>query len=238
MKAMRPAAAIASTLLISLPLLFIAGCGDFWQNPNGTSTGTTASSVTLSAASPTVTAGSTDILTATVSPSAATGSVSFLNNGTQIGTATLSSGTGSYTATFATQGTETLTADYSGDSTYASSTSAAVTVTVNAAAITGTSVPEYLSSPVTERETNLVLDPANTWNFTADLHLHNVAGVALSNGTVENVDGDGNCVYYSGKAYIAAGAQGSSGSSGSSAVYELSGGGYLAPEGTPDLNCN
>ncbi|HTW81652.1 MAG TPA: Ig-like domain-containing protein [Terracidiphilus sp.] len=231
MKAMHPAAAT----LASLFALLLAGCGDFWQNPNG-STGTTSSSVSLSAASTTVAVGVSDVLTATVSPSAATGSVSFLNNGSQIGTGTLSSGSASYTATFTSEGTEILTADYSGDDTYASSTSSSVTVTVTAAS-SGTSVPVSLSSAVA-RDTNLVLDPANTWTVSAGSHLHNIAVVVLRNGTVENIDGGGHCVYYSGKVYFAAGAQGSSGSSNANGVYELSGGGYLAPEGTKDLGCD
>ena len=237
MKAMRPAAAIASTLLLSLPAILLAGCGDFWENPNGsTSSGTTTDTVTLTQSATTIPAGGTDILTATVAPTTATGTVEFLSGGASIGTATLSSGSASYTATFSSAGTETLTANYEGNSTYESMTSNSVSLSVTAAA--GTSVPEYLSSAIAERETNLVLDPVNTWNFTTDLHLHNVAGVALSNGTVENIDGGGHCVYYTGKAYIAKGAQGSSTPAESTAIYELSGGGYLAPEGTADLGCD
>lgn len=236
MKAMRPAAASAYTLSASLIVLLIAGCGDFWQNPGGTSTGTTASTTTLSASESTVTAGGSVTLTASVSPTAATGSVTFLSNGSSIGNATLSAGTASYTATFTTAGSDTLTATYGGDSTYASSTSSAVTLTVTAAS-SGASVPVYSSLAGAAHQTNLVLDPANTWSVTADSHIHNVGVVVLNDGTVENIDGDGHCVYYSGKAYFAAGAQGSSGSSDSSGVYELSGGGFLAPEGATDLDC-
>ncbi|MGP8252160.1 MAG: Ig-like domain-containing protein [Terracidiphilus sp.] len=236
MRAMRRAEAIVPVLLAAVLVPALAGCGNFWEPPGGYSTGTTPSTTTLSALSSSITAGGTDTLTATVSPSAATGTVNFLNNGTSIGTGTLTSGTASYVATFSTAGTETLTATYQGDSTYASSTSSAVTVTVTAAAA-GASVPVSLSSFVAARETNLVLDPANPWSVTANAHLHNVAGVALSNGTVENIDGDGHCVYYSGKVYLAAGAHGPSGASNANGVYELSGRGYLAPEGTTDLDC-
>jgi len=236
MKAMRPAAAITSTLLASLFVLLLAGCGDFWQNPGGTSTGTTTSTTTLTASSSSIAAGSSDTLTATVSPSSATGTVTFYSNSSSIGSATLTSGTASYTATFTTAGTDTLTATYSGDSTYASSTSSSVTLTVTAAS-SGASIPVYQSSVVAARQTNLVLDPANSWTVNSVSHLHNVARLMLSNGTVENIDSGGHCVFYSGKIYFAVGSQTSSGSSDSNGVYELSGGGYLAPEGAADLDC-
>ncbi len=236
MKAMRPAAAIASTLLASLLVVLLAGCGDFWQPPGGSSGGTTQSTTTLSASSSSVTAGDTDTLTATVSPTAATGTVNFLSSGSSIGTGTLTSGSATSSPTFATEGNYTVTASYGGDSTYASSTSAAVTITATAAAA-GSSQPGVFDSAHTSRATNLVLNPANMWTVDANLHLHNIAVVVLNGETVENIEGGGHCVYYSGKVYIAAGAQGSTGSSNANGVYELKGGGYLAPEGTGDLNC-
>jgi hypothetical protein len=228
MKAMRPAA-IASTLLASQLVLLLAGCGNFWEAPGGNSTGTTASTTTLSASSPSITAGGTVTLTATVTPTAATGTVTFYNNNTSIGTGTLTSGTASYVATFSSVGTETLTAKYGGDSTYASSTSSAVTITVTAAA--GSWLPGYFPAANAARETNLVLDPAIAWTVTGNSHLHNVAGLALLGSTVRNIDGGGHCVYYSGSAYIAAGESNAEG------VYELSDGGFLAPEGTAGLAC-
>lgn len=236
MKAMRLAAAIASTLSASLLVVFLVGCGDFWQNPNGTSTGTTASTTSLSASSSSITAGESDTFTAEVSPTAATGTVNFLSSGSSIGTGTLTSGTATASPTFATAGTYTITADYSGDDTYASSTSTAVTITVTAAAA-GSSQPGVFSSANATRRIDLVLDPANTWRLDADSHLHNITGVALNDGTVQNIDSGGHCVYYSGKVYFAAGADGPSGVTNANGVYELSGGGYLAPEGTADLNC-
>jgi hypothetical protein len=114
--------------------LALAGCGDFWQSPSGTSTstGTTASTVSLSASPTTAVEGTSVVLTATVSPSAATGMVTFFNGSTSIGTGTLTSGTATLTTTFGTVGTVSLTATYGGSSTYASSTSAAATVSVTA----------------------------------------------------------------------------------------------------------
>jgi hypothetical protein len=238
MKAMRPAAAIASTLLASLLVLLPAGCGNFWQNPNGTgtSTGTTPTTTNLSPSSSSITAGSTVTLSATVSPTAATGTVTFYSNGISIGTSTLSSGAASYTPTFTTAGTDSLTATYSGDNTYETSTSTAVTLTVTASG-DGAFHAESTSLARVSRETNLVLDPANAWTVDANTHLHNIAIVVLNNRTVENIDGGGHCVYYSGKAYIAPDAQTSTGSTDTKGVYELSGGGHLAPEGTVDPDC-
>ena len=118
--------------------VWLSGCGNFWQNPYATSTGTgggtTASTTTLSASPTSVAVGATVTLTATVSPSAATGSVTFYNGSTTINTVTLSSGTATYATSFTSAGSQSLTATYSGDDTYDSSTSDAVTVTVTAAA--------------------------------------------------------------------------------------------------------
>src|ERR1700722_3352527 len=62
-------------------------------------------------------------LTATVSPSVATGTVNFFNGSTQIGSGTLSSGVATATVSFAYGGPIALTAKYSGDYLNASSTS-------------------------------------------------------------------------------------------------------------------
>ncbi len=70
-------------------------------------------------------------LTATVSPSAATGQITFYNGTTVLGTALLSSGSATLMQSFPTAGAQTLSAVYSGDPTYVSSTSTNVTLTVN-----------------------------------------------------------------------------------------------------------
>jgi hypothetical protein len=190
----------------------------------------------LSTSSSSITAGSTVTLSATVSPTTATGTVTFYSNNISIGTGTLSSGAASYTATFTTAGTDSLTATYSGDDTYETSTSTAVTLTVTAAS-NGAFHAESSSLARVSRETNLVLDPTNTWAVDANTHLHNIAVVVLNDRTVENIDGGGHCVYYSGKAYMAPATQMSNGSTDAKGVYELSGGGHLVPEGTADLDC-
>jgi hypothetical protein len=69
-------------------------------------------------------------LTATVVSSSATGTVTYYQGTTTHGTGTLSSGTATLSTSFPTAGTYSLTAAYSGDSTYAASTSSALSYTV------------------------------------------------------------------------------------------------------------
>src|ERR1700722_13350206 len=117
-------------LLLAVAVVpFLAGCGDFWQAP----TGTTVSTVTLMPSTTTPTVGASVTLTATLSPSTATGTVTFLSGTTSLGTGTISSGTATLTTTFSTAGTYSLTATYGGDTNNASSTSSAVSITVAAA---------------------------------------------------------------------------------------------------------
>ena len=76
--------------------------------------------------------GQTITLTASVSASTATGSVTFLDGSTVLGTvASLNAGTATYTTSALSGGTHSLTAVYSGDSTYAGSTSSALSQVVN-----------------------------------------------------------------------------------------------------------
>jgi hypothetical protein len=131
--------ALCGGVVLSLALS-LAGCGDFWQAPNSTgsstSSGTTQTTTTLVPSSSTATEGSSVTLTATVSPSAATGTVTFYDNSTSVGTQTLADGTAALSVTFSATGAQSLTATYGGSSTYASSTSSAVTVTVGASSAT------------------------------------------------------------------------------------------------------
>src|ERR1019366_8935492 len=60
-----------------------------------------------------------------------TGTVTFKNGATTLGTATLSSGTASFATTTLTVGTHSITAVYGGSSTYAGSTSAALSQVVH-----------------------------------------------------------------------------------------------------------
>jgi hypothetical protein len=92
--------------------------------------GTTSTSTTLASSTATPAAGASFTLTATVSPSAATGTVTFYDGTTSLGTGTLSSGTATLSTSIATAGTYSITAVYAGSSTYATSTSSAVSITV------------------------------------------------------------------------------------------------------------
>lgn len=69
--------------------------------------------------------------TAHVSPSTATGTVTFMDGTTSLATVTLSSGVAAYTTSPQTFGAHYITAYYSGNSTYAKSTSSTLTETVN-----------------------------------------------------------------------------------------------------------
>jgi hypothetical protein len=131
---LRPIGVRKAVLFIALlTAALLSGCGDFWQAPGG-STGTTASSTTLTAASTSLTVNESVLLTATVSPTAATGTVTFYNGTATIGTGALTSGTATLSTSFSAAGTESITATYGGNSTYATSTSSAVSITVTAAA--------------------------------------------------------------------------------------------------------
>ncbi len=102
-----------------------------------------ATTTTLTASPSTASAGTSVTLTATVSPAAGggtpTGTVTFLNGSTTLGTGTLnSSGVATLNLTTLPIGTNSITANYSGDTSFASSTATALTVTVTAATTTTT----------------------------------------------------------------------------------------------------
>jgi Bacterial Ig-like domain (group 3) len=74
--------------------------------------------------------------TASVSPSAATGTVQFFDGAVSLGTASLSGGSASLTTAALAVGTHSITATYSGDANFATSTSSAFSQTVSAAGTT------------------------------------------------------------------------------------------------------
>ncbi|MGI4829054.1 MAG: Ig-like domain repeat protein [Janthinobacterium lividum] len=114
-------------------LATVAGCGTN-GSASTVSSGTNASTTTLTASATTAEEGVKVTLTATVSPSAAAGTVTFYDGATSLGTATLTSGSAALSTTFSSTGAQVLTATYAGDTAYAASTSSAVTVTISAAA--------------------------------------------------------------------------------------------------------
>ena len=103
------------------------------------STSTTITQVVNKIAAPTVlttspnpsTAGSNVVLTATVSPSSASGSVEFFDGAASLGSAPVVGGVASLSTSSLSVGNHALTATYSGDATHAGSTSSVVTQTVN-----------------------------------------------------------------------------------------------------------
>jgi hypothetical protein len=129
----------ALRLLSMSTLATVAGCGSSGTKATSStvSTGTTASTTKLTASTTTPEQAASVTLTATVSPTAATGTVTFYDGTTSLGTGTLSSGTATLATSFSTTGTHTLTATYAGSTTYAASTSSSITLTVSAATSCG-----------------------------------------------------------------------------------------------------
>jgi hypothetical protein len=85
-------------------------------------------------------------LTATVSPSVATGTVTFYNGSTNIGSTAVNGGTASVTTSFSAGGTYTLHAVYSGDYNYLSSTSNSLIMNVSGPLVTATTLYTGASS--------------------------------------------------------------------------------------------
>lgn len=220
----RPATLSLRAAVLTVAVV-LGGCKGFWDplpsTGTGTATGTTPTTTSLTSSSSSVAAGGSVNLTATVAPAAATGTVTFYAGNSSIGTGALTSGTATFSATFAAAGTESLTATYEGNSTYAASTSGAVAITVTPAAAAVPARTAILKAA--DPKLNLVLDPEVVWTPPATVHLHDLARVVLSGPVVGNIDG-GHCVLYSGTVFLADGTKTENG------VYELQGGGYLAPE--------
>ena len=101
-----------------------------------------ATTTTLTASPATATSGQTVTFTATVAPSSGTGTptgtVTFYDGNASLGTGNLTAGVATFSTSSLTVATHSITATYSGDSTYNTSTSAAVTVAVTAPPIATT----------------------------------------------------------------------------------------------------
>lgn len=98
------------------------------------------------------TAGAAITFTALVSPSAATGTVQFLDGATVLGSATLSNGTASFTISTLAAGTQAISAAYSGSATYNASTSIVLSEAVKAntsVALSSSLNPAIVGSSVT-----------------------------------------------------------------------------------------
>ncbi|HSV13615.1 MAG TPA: Ig-like domain-containing protein, partial [Tepidisphaeraceae bacterium] len=112
-----------------------------------------ASMTTLATSAPTITAGDSLTLTATVAPAAGsgatpTGTVTFFEGSNNLGTSQVQSdGAAALVTAALPSGTLSLTAQYSGDSAYTGSTSAAITQIVTPAGTAATTVALSSSAP-------------------------------------------------------------------------------------------
>lgn len=113
------------------------------------STTTLASSINPSAL------GQATNLVATVSGSGVTGTVTFKDGATTLGSSTVSAGTASLSKSFSSLGSHSLTASYSGDSSNTASTSGALSQTVNAVAVTSTTLASSVNPAAVGQLTTL-----------------------------------------------------------------------------------
>lgn len=120
--------------------MLFTGCGSSSSSSTSSTITTTATTTTLKSSASSTATGTSITLTATVSPSAATGTVTFYSGTASLGTGTLSSGVATLTTSFSTAGTDSITATYGGDSTYAASTSSAISLTVTSSGSTTTTI--------------------------------------------------------------------------------------------------
>ena len=89
-------------------------------------------------------------MTATVTPSTATGVVTFSDGGSTLGTGTLSGGVASFSTSTLSAGYHSLTASYGGNADHLASTSPTVTQTVFIFTLTLTpQIPSVYADPVT-----------------------------------------------------------------------------------------
>ncbi|MGA3093578.1 MAG: Ig-like domain repeat protein [Terriglobales bacterium] len=137
--------------------------------------------VTLASSANPSTHGLSVTFTATVSPSTATGTVTFKNGSTTLGTGTISSGTATYSTSTLAVGSNSITASYGGDAYDNSSTSSALTQTVNKANTTvnlaSSANPSVYGSSVTFTATVTPSTATGTVTF-AD------GGTTLGTGTI------------------------------------------------------
>jgi hypothetical protein len=115
-------------------------------------------------------------LTATVSPSAATGTVTFYGNSTALGTGRIINGSASLTTSFQLAGIYTINAGYSGDATYAPSTSFSAGLQVIGALDPGTTV----AAPITSSQVKLDWAASPTSKVTYNVYSSTTSGFTPS----------------------------------------------------------
>lgn len=140
------------------------------------------SSVVLTSQTNPTTFGSTSLLTAIVTPSSASGSLTFKDGSTTLATITLSHGSGSTIAgtNSLSVGSHSLTVVYSGNSTYLTSTSNTVTQTVGAAPVSSSSASSTSTNSVIQSGSS----PGGGWSpalYSVSLETHSYTGSSSSN---------------------------------------------------------
>lgn len=124
--------------------------------------GLTSTSTVLTSSNYTPVTGTNVTLTATLTPSSGpSGTVTFYDSGTSIGTGTVSSGIATFAVTAITGGVHSYTAVYSGDSTYATSTSPAITVTATTATSTVLTSSNYAPATGTNITLTATITPSS-----------------------------------------------------------------------------
>ncbi|SDE85456.1 beta strand repeat-containing protein [Terriglobus roseus] len=142
---------------------------------------TTATALTANAS--TIPANGSVVLTTTITSTTAgapTGTVKFLDGSNTLGVVTLASGSASLTAKNLSVGSHSITAVYSGDSTYATSTSSIVTLAVTA------------SVPTIATTTTLTVSASNVFagtNVSFSATVAPASGTAIPTGAVTFTDG-------------------------------------------------
>lgn len=138
--------------------------------------------------------GSAVTFTATVAPvspgtGTPTGTITFFNGSTQLGTpANLADGVGSFTTTSLTTGTSSITAVYSGDGNYKTSTSAALSQTIEAGAaqvtVSASNSNPFALQPISL--TAIVSAAAGLGTPTGSVTFTTASGTTLGTATVNN----------------------------------------------------
>jgi subtilase family serine protease len=131
----------------------------------------TPSTVSIAASAPQIVLGQSETFTASVTPSSATGIVSFFVNGssTALGSANVSGGTGTFTTSSLPGGAVSVTGTYSG--VFANSNSSAASVTVT--------IPTFTLTP---NVSTLTLQPGQPSANTVNLSVASTNGFVVTNG--------------------------------------------------------
>ena len=149
-------AMITIALILTLAAVFFSfGCGSSSKSSTAPATPTVTTTLTASSATPAL--NSPVILKATLSNSAATGTVSFFDGTNLLGSAAVSNGAASLTTSSLPVGTGTLTATYSGDSTYPAATSAAVSVDVTFTSTITVQAVDNTTGNIAQQNVNLTV---------------------------------------------------------------------------------